>query len=384
MISKKALNTPSSGIRLMYNAAVKYENVLNFCIGEPGFQTPEHIVEAARKALLEGCTKYTHNAGVLKLRQAIADKLKRDNHLDVDPEKNIICTTGAGEAILLALLTLADPGDDVLIPAPGWTNYYGHLGIAGLNNVTVKTKEEDRFCPRAQAIEEAITEKSRVLILNTPANPTGTVIPESELYEIAKIAEKYDLAVLADEPYEKFIYDGQKHVSFASLPKMAARTVTINSFSKTYCMTGWRVGYASGPEEVIRGMIKFQENVSSCVNAAAQQGAVAALAGPQDEIKTMKAAYETCRNLLTDGLNHIAGFSCIKPQGAFYVFANIEEMGMDSLSAAMMILDRTRVTMAPGSSFGKDGEGFLRISFCADREDIEEMLLRLEKEFGRK
>lgn len=380
-ISNRALSGPASGIRRMFELARNYENVVNLCIGEPGFGTPDNIIESACEALHEGHTKYTSNAGVLELREALAAKLEKDNHIVTDPAKNLIVTTGAGEAIMLSMLTLVNPGDEVIIPDPCWPNYYGHIGIAEGVAVPAKSYEKDGFALTAASIESVVTDKTKVLIINSPSNPTGAVIEREELLKIGKLAKKYDFMIVSDEPYEKLIYDGNEHFSLGSVEELKDYVITVNSFSKTYSMTGWRVGYAVGPESVIQPMVKLQENLSSCVNSAAQQACIEALNGPQSAVDSMVAEYKKRRDLLVNGINELPGFSCLAPKGAFYAFVNIQGLGVDSERAAEQILESIQVVTTPGSAFGQAGEGYLRISFASSTEDIEEALERLKKHF---
>lgn len=378
-ISQRALNSPASGIRKMFELANSYDNVINLCIGEPGFTTPKNIIEAGKKALDEGHTKYTSNAGVIELRRVLAEKLKKENGIDVDPEKEIIVTTGAGEAIILTLLALVDEGDEVIIPDPSWPNYLGHIATVGGKVVPVKTFEKDEFGLKAENIRKVITDKTKVIIVNSPSNPTGAIISKQELIEIGKIAKENNIIVLSDEPYEKLIYDDMTHFSLGSCSEFKEHVVTVNSFSKTYAMTGWRVGYACGPEYIIKTMVKLQENLSSCVNSASQQACVEAITGPQDEVYKMVEEYKRRRDILVKGLNELKGVSCIVPKGAFYAFPNIKELGMSSKEVAETIIKEVQVVTTPGSAFGEAGEGYLRLSFASSLDDIVEALERLKR-----
>jgi aspartate/methionine/tyrosine aminotransferase len=360
----------------MFDLAVNYQNVISLGIGEPGFNTPENIVEAGIHALYQGYTKYTPNAGLLELREAVAEKLTADG-LPADPRKNIIITTGAGEAIMLALLAVVNPGEEVLVPDPCWPNYYGQIHLAGATVKPVRTWESDGFHLKAEAVEEAISERTKALIINTPSNPTGAVLSKEELEEIAEVALKHDLVIISDEPYASIVYDGRKHFSIGALPGMADHVITVNSFSKTYAMTGWRVGYAHGPADVIAQMVKLQESVSSCVNSAAQRACIEALRGPQDSVKKMVEEYEKRRKRLVAGLNELPGIKCTLPEGAFYAFPNITGLNRSSREVAMMFLEKAQVVVVPGTAFGEGGEGYLRVSFGGSMESIETALERL-------
>lgn len=378
-LSKRALSTPPSGIREMFELANDYDNVINLCIGEPGFTTPKNIIEAGKRALDEGHTKYTSNAGVIELRKVLANKLEKENGIKADPENELIVTTGAGEAIVLTLMALVNEGDEVILPNPSWPNYLGHIATVGGKEVLVETLEEDGFSLKADAIKKVITDKTKVIIVNSPSNPTGAIIPEEELIAIGKLAKENDIIILSDEPYEKLIYDGETNFSLGSLEEFKNMVVTVNSFSKTYAMTGWRVGYAHGPEYIIKAMTKLQENLSSCVNSAAQQASIEAITGPQDAVFEMVEEYRKRRDLLVNGLNELKGVSCIMPKGAFYAFPNIKELGMSSKDVAKTIIKEVQVVTTPGSAFGSSGEGYLRLSFASSTEDIIEALNRLKR-----
>lgn len=377
-LSERAKKNPASGIRFMFELAQKYDNVINLCIGEPDFPTPLHLVEAGGKALKEGHTKYTSNAGTLELRKAISEKLKRENNIASDPQNNIVVTAGATEAISLVMLTLINPGDEVILPTPCWPNYNGQVLMAGGTIVPVSTYEEDGFHIKAKAIEDAITDKTKLVIINSPSNPTGAVLSKEELLEIGEVIKRHDLMVLSDEPYEKLIYDGKEHISLAALPGMKEHVITVNSFSKTFSMTGWRVGYAVASEEIISHMTTYHENLSSCTNAPAQQVCIEALRSGQGEVDKMVKAYKQRRDLLVEGLNGIKGISCIVPEGAFYAFVNVKEIGGTSQEVAKDILENAQVVTTPGSAFGKAGEGFLRISYASGEELLKEAIARIK------
>lgn len=378
MLSNLAKNSPNSGIRLMFELASKYENVINLCIGEPSFETPQNIVRKGAEALQKGHTKYTSNAGILELRLALENKLRRENGLEADAKSNIIVTTGAGEAILLSLLATVNPGDEVIVADPYWPNYVGHLAIAGAKLVPARVYEEDNFCLTTDAIERVFTSKTKALILNSPSNPTGAVLSKEQLTSIADFCLQKNIMIISDETYEKILFDGLTHFSVGSLTRFRNHVITIGSFSKTYAMTGWRVGYAQGPEKIIKSMVKIQENVSSCVNASAQVACVEALEGPQESVEEMVADYQRKRDLLVLGLNSIPGISCNKPKGAFYVFPNIKELGKSSQELAHLLVEKTQVITTPGSAFGQGGEGYLRFSCVQSYEKIQQAIERID------
>ena len=381
-ISKNALDMPTSGIRAMAVRAREYQNVVSFGLGEPDFETPRHIIDAGCRALNSGYTKYVANEGIMPLRRAIAEKVRRENGLRWACEEHVHITFGAGQALLLSMMALLDIGDEIIIPAPYYPNYLGCAHLAGGRWKIVNTREEDRFCLRSEEIEAAITPATRALILNSPCNPTGSVLEEAELRKIAEVAKKHHISIISDEPYESIIYDGRKNCSIAALEGMENLVVTVNSFSKTYAMTGWRVGYMIAPTAVCQRMALLQESMGSSVTAACQMAACAAISGPQDSVEKMRRQYQRRRDLLVDGLNSIPGFSCVEPGGAFYAFPNVKRLGMTSQRLAEKILAEVQVLTTPGSAFGEAGEGYLRFSFASSEEAITEGVRRLKRMFG--
>lgn len=377
-ISRRAEAIPMSGIRKMFEVAKSYENVVNLCIGEPGFKTPQNIVDAAKEVLDEGYIKYTSTIGIDELRQAIADKLKRDNGIEVGSISEIIITNGAGESLALSLQAIINPGDEIIIPNPAWTNYQGYVSASGGKEVRVDTFEKDNFSIKAAAIEEKITDKTRVIMLNSPSNPTGAVIAKEEWIKIGRLAKKNDIMIISDEPYEKIVYDDAVNFSLASLEEFKDNVLTVNSLSKTYAMTGWRVGYTHGPAHIIRGMVKLQESLSTCINYISQRAGVEALNGPQDAVDEMVEVYKKRRDLLVNGLNELEGVTCLMPQASFYAFPNIKSLNMTSQEVAEALIKEVQVVTTPGSAFGTAGEGYLRLSFASSEEDIIEAIKRLK------
>ena len=282
----------------MFNVASTMDNVINFGIGEPDFDTPAGIIEAAKKAMDEGFTHYTANAGLIELREAIAAKLKADNDIDVSPSTDIIVTSGGMGALALAVLTLAEEGDEVLLPDPSWCNYTSHVILAGAKPVFVQLSEENGFMLTAADIEKRITDRTKLIIINSPANPTGAVISAEEMANIAKLVERHGLFVITDEVYEKFVYDDARHISLASFKEIKDRVITINSFSKSYAMTGWRIGFAAGQKDIISQMTKLQEHVVACVSTISQKAALEALTGPQHDLAAMLESYKRRRQVL--------------------------------------------------------------------------------------
>lgn len=383
-ISSRALSMPTSGIRAMTVLASKYENVVSFGLGEPDFPTPQNIIEEGCHALQTGWTKYVANQGIQPLLSALAAKMRNENGMSHITEDNIHITFGAGQALILTMSTILEYGDEVIIPTPCFPNYFGYVHMAGGKSVIVPTKEENGFRVTAADIKEKITEKTKAVLINSPSNPTGAVLTEQDIREIAQVALEHNLVVISDEPYESIIYDGQKNFSIGSIPEMKDLVITVNSFSKSYSMTGWRIGYVVAPKEVRERMTLLQENMGSCVTSACQKAACEAILGPQTSVEEMCAAYEKRRNLLVEGLNQVKGFSCITPGGAFYAFPNVKSFGIPSQELAEKILDQVQVLATPGSAFGEGGEGYLRFSYASSEEAITEGIRRLKKMFGEK
>ena len=370
--------TPSP-IRQMFNKAAGLTDVVSFTVGEPDFQTPRHIVDAAAKALYDGEHRYTPNAGILPLRQAIARTTARSHGLSYDPESQIIVTAGGMEALLLTMLTITDPGDEWILGDPCWTNYSRQVLICGGKPVFVEVNEENSFHFDPEALEKAITSKTKGFVVNSPSNPTGGIASRELLEKLAEIAIRHDLYVISDEVYDHLTYEDNEVFSIACLPGMAERTIVVNSFSKTYAMTGWRVGYALGPSEIIGNMVKLQENVAACVNSAAQFGAIAALEGPREPVQEMQAAYRRRRELIVKGFSEIDGLSCFAPQGAFYALVNISATGMKAMDFAMDLLEKERVIVVPGHAFGEKSDCYVRLSFATSEENIREGLKRIAR-----
>lgn len=376
-LSQVAKAVTPSPIREMFNKAIGLEDVISFTVGEPDFQTPDNIVEAAVKALRNGEHRYTPNAGILPLRQAIARTTEESHGIEYSPENQVIVTAGGMEALMLTMLTLLDPGDEFILGDPCWTNYSRQTLICSAVPKFVSVKAENNFTFDPDDLEAAITDKTKAFLINSPANPTGGVASEELLTKLAEIAEKHDLYVISDEVYNRLVYDGKKPFSIASLPGMAERTIIINSFSKTYAMTGWRVGYALGPAEVITNMVKLQENVAACVNSAAQYGALAALEEPQDAVDKMVESYARRKELIVDELSSIPGLKCFAPQGAFYAFVDISGTGMKASEFAADLLEKARVIVVPGHAFGTDSDKYIRLSFATSDEAIREGCARI-------
>jgi len=383
-LSYAAQNALPSGIRRMFELAKNYDDAINLTLGEPGFETPKHIIEAGIKGLLEGKTKYTPNAGIKELRDAIAWKLKKENNINCDPDKNLIVCAGATQALMLLMVTLVNPGDEVIIQGPNWPDYRGQIDMVNGKTVYARVSEENEFKMTADVIEPLITEKTKLIIINSPSNPTGGVLDWDDLQKIADLVKKHKIFIISDEPYEKLVYDGFKQRSLAEIPGLEDYVITVNSLSKTYAMTGFRVGYICANEKITENLIKLHENMIASVPEPMQLAAAQALYNGEEDVRKMLEGYTKNRNLIVEGLNKIKGFSCLAPKGAFYVFPNITEFNMTSSETAEYILHKTHVVTSPGSAFGDGGEGFLRICYASQYDKIEEALCRMEKAFGLK
>jgi aspartate aminotransferase len=356
-------------------------DVIDLGGGDPDFPTPEHICRAAAEAMLRGETHYVASAGIPALRRAIARKLREDNAIEVDPEQ-IVVTPGGKAALFVSILALVGPGDDVVMFDPGWVSYEPMVTIAGARCRHVPLDPAENYRISKEAIEAQLTPATRLLIVNSPNNPTGRVLTEAELAVIAEVAQERDLLVISDEIYEKIVYDGHRHYSLASLPGMADRTLTVNGFSKAYAMTGWRLGYVAGPAPLIKQIMKVHSHSATCATSFAQWGAVAALEGPQDFIGQMVSAWDRRRCLITERLNQIPGFRCPLPEGAFYAFPDVSGTGLSGQEVAARLIEEARVGVTPGDAFGEVGAGCIRLSFAESDDKIEAALDRIAQVFG--
>lgn len=376
-ISNVAKIVQPSPIRKMFNLADGMEDVVSFTVGEPDFNTPAHVVDAAVEALRTGKHHYTPNAGILPLREAISEYYVRSRGLHYSPETEIIATAGGMEALLLTMLTLLNPGDAFLLSDPCWTNYSRQIEICSARPVFVPVDAAHDFTFAPEALEKAITPETKGFLVNSPENPTGGIAGRKALEQLAEIAVRHDLYVISDEVYSELLYEGNTFTSIAALPGMKERTIIVNSFSKTYAMTGWRVGYALGPQHIISQMVKLQENVAACVNTAAQYGALAALTGSQAPVAEMLETYSQRRAYILDAFSKINGLTCFAPQGAFYAFVDISAAGMDAETFARDLLQKVRVIVVPGEAFGESGKRYVRLSFATSMENIREGTRRI-------
>jgi len=343
--------------------------VTHFEMGEPDFDTPENIKNAASKALSNGYTHYTAAPGLLELRQAIAEYVSEDVGVDINPEKEVMVMPGAKPGLFTGILATANAGDEVIMPNPAFPIYESVTNLVRAKPVPIPLKEENEFRLSPADVRKKVTKKTKLLILNTPHNPCGSSLMKNEMEEIAEIAEEHNLWVMSDEIYSKIIYEGQ-HYSMLSIPGMRERTIMIHGFSKTYAMTGWRLGYAIGDAKVIANMTRLQVNIASCAAAFSQIAGIEALRGPQDAVSMMAAEYRKRRDAIVRALNSIKGLTCKTPAGAFYVFPNIRKTGMKSKDLMLHLLNKAHVAVVHGTAFGKYGEGYLRFSYATSLDNI--------------
>jgi aspartate aminotransferase len=352
-------------------------DVCSFSVGEPDFDTPAHVIDAATKALKEGKTKYGPAAGEPKLREAIAKKLKSDNGLDYKPE-NVLVTNGGKHSLYNLIMALIEPGDEVIIPAPYWLSYPEMVTLAGGRSVIVPTYADNDYKISVQQLKQAITSKTKLFVLNSPSNPTGMVYTLEEIRDLAQVIVEADIFVVSDEIYEKILYDGSQHVSIGSLgEEIFSRTLISNGFAKGYSMTGWRLGYLAGPLEIIKAATTIQGHSTSNVCTFAQYGAIAALEGSQDCVEEMRQAFAQRRQVMYDGINSIPGLTCARPNGAFYLFPDISKTGLRSLEFCDALLESHQVAVIPGVAFGADNN--IRLSYATDMTTIRKGVERLDK-----
>lgn len=368
-----------SGIRRFFALGQEIPGCINLTLGEPDFCPPSYALKAGWRAAEEGKTHYAPTNGISELREGLVQKAYRDYGLSYDPNCEVLVTVGGTEAIFTALMGLLDPGDEALIPDPGFVVYAPGVLLAEGIPKYVPLQEERHFMPSAKDVTSLVTDRSRVMIMNFPNNPTGAVLSYDEAAKLAKIAVDRDMIVISDEVYEKIIYDGAKHYCLATFPGMRERTLVVNSFSKTYAMTGLRVGYVYGPRELISSLWLVHQYAVACVDNLAQFIGLAALKGSQDFVKDMLREFDRRRHLVHKRLNEIDGFECQLPKGAFYVFPNIDAFGMSSEGFAEFVAKEAGVLTVPGSAFGSRGEGYIRISYAAAYEELEEALGRIDK-----
>lgn len=366
-----------SGIRRFFDIAATMEGVISLGVGEPDFQTPWHIRKAGIASLERGKTKYTSNSGLIALREEISRYVERKYGMKYNPEDEILISVGGSEAIDGVIRAITEVGDEIIIPQPSYVCYEPMTALAGGTPVIIETRAEDDFKLTAEALKAAITPKTKALILPYPCNPTGAIMEKEDLEAIAEVLKDTNIIVISDEIYAELTF-GEKHTSFASIDGMWDRTVTINGFSKTFSMTGWRLGYACGPKEIIKNVTKIHQYAIMCAPTTAQYAAIEALKNGDEAVANMKQEYDRRRKLMVSSFNEI-GMTCREPKGAFYTFPSIKVSGMSSDEFCEKLLMEEKVALVPGTAFGKGGEGFIRASYCYSTEHIIEAIERTEK-----
>lgn len=381
-LSDRTVALKPSGIRKFFDVVNEMPDAISLGVGEPDFDTPWHIRDVGIYSLEKGRTFYTSNSGLMELRSEICRYLKRKYDLSYNPKDEVLITVGGSEAIDIALRAMINPGEEVIIPQPSYVSYEPCAILANANPVTINLKNENEFRLTAAELEEAITDKTKVVIMPFPNNPTGAIMERKDLEAVAEVIIKHDLYVISDEIYAELTYSDSGHVSIASIPGMLERTIVINGFSKSYAMTGWRLGFACGPKKIIEQMTKIHQFAIMCAPTTSQYAAIEALRHGDDDVKEMCEAYNQRRRYLLHTFKQM-GLPCFEPFGAFYVFPCIKEFGMSSDEFALRLLEEEKVAVVPGTAFGDSGEGFLRISYAYSIESLKEAIGRIESFIGR-
>ena len=377
VLSKKAVNIKPSGIRKFFDILDEMEGVISLTVGQPDFVTPWNIRESAIESLEKGKTYYTSNSGLIEFRKAIAEYLERRFNVSYDPSTEMIITVGGSEAIDLAIRAIVEPGDEVIVVEPSYVCYTPITQLTGGVAVSVPTREEDKFKLTPELLKKYITPKTKMLILPYPNNPTGAIMTKEDLDKIAEVIKDTNIVVLTDEIYGELTY-GRKHASFAAIPDMRERTIYVGGFSKTYAMTGWRLGYVCAPKEILKQMLKIHQYAIMCAPTASQYAGITAARECDEDIEYMKDCYNQRRRMLMSGLSEI-GLTCFEPEGAFYVFPNIQGFGLTSEQFCEKLLYEEKCAIVPGSAFGDSGEGFARVSYAYSVEHISRAIDRLDK-----
>lgn len=364
--------------RHLFNLAKAYDDVIDFTLGDPDIPPHQAIKNAGCKAIQEGKTRYSQNAGLLELREVISRYCKRKENIDYNPLDEIIVTVGAMEGLYLSLLSLLNPGDEVIIPAPYYVNYEQMVMMCHAKPIIVDNPDGEKLEFRVEDVEKAITDKTKVIIINTPSNPSGKVIPAGKIEALAALAKRYDLVVISDEVYKCLIYGGSKFKSIVKIDGMRERTILVNSLSKEFCMTGWRVGYVLAPAEVIAAMTKLQENVAACAPLPSQYAAIEALSGKGNYSADMVNIFTERRNILVEGINKIPKLSCEAPEATFYLMVDISETGMKSEEFAIALLKAVHVAVVPGITYGRSCDNYVRLAFTLEKDKIQEGIKRIQ------
>jgi aminotransferase len=377
-LAERVRAVPPSGIRKFFDVIATMPDVISLGVGEPDFNTPPQVVEEGVRSLRSGRTHYTSNYGTLELRRALANHLSRMYEVDYNPENEIVITVGASEAVAVAMAAIIDPGDEVVLHEPSYVAYLPSILFNGGVPVFVSTDASDAFELSPAEVEAAITPRTKVLFLGYPCNPTGAVLSEEKLRALAELAQRHDLLVVSDEIYDRLVYGGHRHVPISSLPGMRDRTILIGGFSKAYAMTGWRVGYACAPKEILEGIVKVHQYQIMSAPTTAQDAALVALTGAEPDVQRMVHEYDRRRQMFVAGLNDI-GLPTAEPKGAFYAFPSIKPTGLSSEEFSERLLFEEHVAAVPGSAFGPSGEGHVRATLATSYEDLEEALVRIRR-----
>ncbi|MBW2018333.1 MAG: pyridoxal phosphate-dependent aminotransferase [Deltaproteobacteria bacterium] len=388
LAAERMKEIPGSGIREVFNKALRLEakgvKVINFGVGRPNFDTPRHIKEAAMEAMDKGMVHYTPNAGMPRLLEALTAHLKEYKGLAYDSKKEIMATGGGQEAMYLSLSAFLEPGDEILVPDPGYSQFTSCIRLAGGIPVPIPLLEEENFAPDLEVAGRLVTDRTRGIIVNSPQNPTGGVMTADQIREVCRFAKERDLVLFSDEAYDRILYDGAEFVSPAAMEEMKERTVIWGSLSKTYSMTGWRIGYLAAPADLVEAAVRVQQNILLSICSFAQAGAIAALEGPQECVEEMVEKFDERRKLVLDAISACPGLECTTtPKGAFYVFVRFDVPGMDCRKVADLLLEKGGVALVPGVTFGRRGEGYLRLSYATSFEECRigmERITRVMKE----
>lgn len=376
-VSKHVQQLRPSGIRRFFDIAATMQDVITLGIGEPDFATPDHIAQKGADAILNGQTAYTSNSGTIELRRAIVAQLSARYGVAYDPGCELLVTVGVSEALWLALKAICDPGDEMLVVEPCFVANPAAVEMAGGVAVMVPTRAENDFQVTADDLEARITPRTKAILISYPNNPTGAVLSPERMADLAAVAERHDLVVISDEIYERLVY-GVQHVNFASLPGMRERTILLSGMSKSYAMTGWRIGYAAAPAPIMEAMRKLHQYLIMSAPTMGQAAALQAILHGEDDVERMRVSYDARRRLIVEGFNRL-GLTCFEPRGAFYAFPSVASTGMDDEAFCEALLLEERVAVIPGSAFGQSGKGFIRASYTASYEDIERALVRIER-----
>lgn len=377
-ISKAANAIELSLTRRLFNMAKEYDNVIDLTLGDPDIPPSDIIRKAASDAIYAGKTRYSANAGLLSFRKAVTKNFSKEYGINVDPTSQVMATVGGMEALYLSLACMIDEGDEVIIFAPYYVNYKQMIRVCGGVPVIVNTLEEDGYSICEQRLDKAISDRTVAIIVNSPSNPTGAILSRDSLETVAKIAKKYDLMVISDEVYRSLIYDDVKHQSIVTLPDMFERTLVVDSLSKRFAMTGYRVGYAIGPEELVANMVKMQENIAACVPLPSQYAGIAAFTDCSEDDFIVRE-FQARRDYLYQAINSIDGLSCIKPAATFYLYVNIDKLGLDSQSFAYKLLEKEQVAVVPGVTYGDKYDNYFRIAYTMKIEVLEEAVERIRR-----